>query len=92
MPQRFVASNDKPTDDVKDNDDKVVEEVYALKTREVINAIIKCINDQRAKGNEAFTTGEYAQAVQCYTILTLHNAARLPDVRITRCRQIQRIQ
>ncbi len=92
MPQRFVASNDKPTDDVKDNDDKVVEEVYASKTREVIDAIIKCIDDQRAKGNEAFTTGEYAQAVKCYTLLTLHNAARLPDVRITRRRQIQCIQ
>jgi hypothetical protein len=92
MPQRFVALNDKPTNDVKDNDNKVVEDVYELKTREAINAIIKCINDQRAKGNEAFTTGEYAQAVQCYTILMLHNAARLPDVRITRCRQIQRIQ
>jgi hypothetical protein len=92
MPQRFVASNDKPTDDIKDNDDKVVEEVYTLKTREAIDAIIKCIDDQRAKGNEAVTTGEYAQAVQCYTILTLHNATRLPDVRITRRRQIQRIQ
>ncbi len=56
MPQRFVASNDKPTDDVKDNDDKVVEEVYASKTREAIDAIIKCIDDQRAKGDEAFTT------------------------------------
>jgi hypothetical protein len=92
MPQRFVASNDKPTDDFKDNDDKVVEEVYTSKTREVIDAKIKCIDDQRAKGNEAFTTGEYAQAVQCYTILTLHNAARRPAVRITRRRQIQRIQ
>ncbi len=59
MPQRFVASNDKPTDDVKDNNDKVVEEVYASKTREAINAIIKCIDDQRAKGNEAFTTDGY---------------------------------
>jgi hypothetical protein len=32
MPQRFVASNDKPTDDFKDNDDKGVEEVSASKT------------------------------------------------------------
>ena len=92
MPQRFVASNDKPTDDFNDNDDKGVKEVSASKTREVINAKIKCIDDQRAKGNEAFTTGEYAQAVQCYTILTLHNAVRRPAVRITRHRQIQRIQ
>ncbi len=56
MPQCFVASNDKPTDDFNDNDDKGVEEVSASKTREVINAKIKCIDDQRAKGNEAFTT------------------------------------
>jgi hypothetical protein len=41
MPQSFVASNDKPTDDVKDNDDKVVEEVYASKTREAIEAFSK---------------------------------------------------
>ncbi len=27
-----------------------------MKTRESINAIIKCIDDQRAKGNKAFTT------------------------------------
>ncbi len=56
MPQRFVASNDKPTDDFKDNDDKGVEEVSASKTREAIDAKNKCIDDQRAKGNEAFTT------------------------------------
>jgi hypothetical protein len=54
MPQRFVALNDKPTNDFKDNDDKVVKEVYASKTREAINAKIKCIHDQRARGNEAF--------------------------------------
>ncbi len=92
MPQCFVASNDKPTDDFKDNNNKVVKEVYASKTREVIDAKIKCIDEQRARGNKAFTTGEYAQAVQCYTILTLHYAARRPAVRITRRRQIQCIQ
>ena len=56
MLQRFVASNDKPTDDFKDNNGKGVEEVSASKTREAIDAKIKCIDDQRAKGNEAFTT------------------------------------
>ncbi len=59
IPQRFVALNDKPTDDIKDNDDKVVKEVYASKTREAIDAIIKCIDDQRAKGNKVFTTDGY---------------------------------
>ena len=56
MPQRFVTLNDKPTNDFKDNNDKGVEEVSASKTREAIDAKIKCIDDQRAKGNEAFTT------------------------------------
>ena len=46
-----VASSDEhsaPADD----DDGVVEEVYASKTREEIDAIIACVDEQKAKGNE----------------------------------------
>ncbi len=76
MPQRFVASIDKPTDDVKDNDDKVVKEVYASKTREAIDAIIKCIDNQRAKGNEAFTTDNKTQTNPTHPISTTKATAR----------------
>ena len=75
----LVASRDEPADDGKDNDNEVVEEVYALKTREEIDAIIESIDIQKAKGNEAFAVGEYAQALLFYTI-ALNNAAKLLHV------------
>lgn len=56
----------------------VVEEVYASATKEEIDGIVSSIEDQKAKGNEAFTSGEYAQAVLYYT-LALDHAAGLPD-------------
>jgi tetratricopeptide (TPR) repeat protein len=43
-----------------------------------IDCIVKDCEAQKAKGNEAFTRGEYAQAVLLYT-LALDRAAELPD-------------
>ena len=56
----------------------VEEEVYASTTKEEIDAIVASIEEQKAKGNEAFTSGEYAQAVLFYT-MALDRAADLPD-------------
>ena len=61
-----VASGDERAASAADDD--VVEEVYASKTREEIDAIIQCIDEQKAKGNEAFAAGEYAQALLFYTM------------------------
>ncbi|KAL9187846.1 hypothetical protein ACHAXT_006224 [Thalassiosira profunda] len=58
--------------------DDVVEEVYASATKEEIDGIVASIEEQKAKGNEAFTSGEYAQAVLFYT-MALDRAAELPD-------------
>jgi len=59
-------------------DDDVVEEVYASATKEEIDGIISSVEEQKAKGNEAFTSGEYAQAVLYYT-MAIDRAAELPD-------------
>mmetsp|Transcript_18161 Transcript_18161/g.37209 ORF Transcript_18161/g.37209 Transcript_18161/m.37209 type:complete len:567 (+) Transcript_18161:133-1833(+) len=56
----------------------VIEEVYASATKEEIDSIVAYCEDQKAKGNEAFASGEYAQAVLFYTI-ALDRAADLPD-------------
>ncbi len=60
------------------NNDEIIEEIYASATKDEVDAIIKSINDEKAKGNEAFTAGEYAQAILHYTI-ALDCAAELPD-------------
>ena len=57
---------------------EVVEEVYASATKEEIEGIVSSIEEQKAKGNEAFKSGEYAQAVLFYT-MALDRAAELPD-------------
>lgn len=61
-----------------DNNDEVIEEIYASTTKAEVDAIIKSINDEKAKGNEAFKAGEYAQAILFYT-MALDRAAELPD-------------
>ncbi|KAL7470856.1 hypothetical protein ACHAXS_011135 [Conticribra weissflogii] len=57
---------------------EVIEEVYASATKEEIDSIVAYCEDQKTKGNEAFASGEYAQAVLFYTI-ALDRAADLPD-------------
>ena len=64
--------------EVEEKED-VIEEVYTSANKEEIEAIVSSIEDQKAKGNEAFVSGEYAQAVLLYT-MALDEAARLPDV------------
>lgn len=58
--------------------EEVVEEVYTSTTKEDIETIVASCENEKAKGNEAFTSGEYAQAVLFYT-LALDRAAELPD-------------
>ena len=71
-----VASKSETTEN--GGSDDVVEEVYASTTKDEIDAIVASIEEQKAKGNEAFTSGEYAQAVLFYT-MALDRAADLPD-------------
>lgn len=69
----------KSEEDIKATTDvEVVEEVYASATKEDIDAVVASCEDQKAKGNESFVAGEYAQAVLYYT-LALDRAAELPD-------------
>ena len=71
----MVASKSETTEN---GGDGVVEEVYASTTKDEIDAIVASIEEQKAKGNEAFSSGEYAQAVLFYT-MALDRAAELPD-------------
>eukprot|EP00559_Dactyliosolen_fragilissimus_P008059 CAMPEP_0184869788 /NCGR_PEP_ID=MMETSP0580-20130426/35271_1 /TAXON_ID=1118495 /ORGANISM="Dactyliosolen fragilissimus" /LENGTH=590 /DNA_ID=CAMNT_0027371499 /DNA_START=8 /DNA_END=1780 /DNA_ORIENTATION=+ len=57
---------------------EIVEEVYASMPNLDIDAIVKDCEAQKAKGNESFKGGEYAQAILLYTI-ALDRAAELPD-------------
>lgn len=74
----IVVGKDVEKTSVVVEEEEVIEEVYASATKEEIEAIISSIEDQKAKGNEAFTSGEYAQAILSYT-MALDEAARLPD-------------
>jgi tetratricopeptide (TPR) repeat protein len=55
-----------------------IEEVYASMSKEDIDAVVKECEQNRARGNEAFGSGEYAQAILLYS-LALDKAAELPD-------------
>jgi tetratricopeptide (TPR) repeat protein len=65
----------------EDVDDTVVEEIYAGMSSSDIDAIVQDCETQKARGNEAFAAGEYAQAVLLYT-LTLDRASELPDANL----------
>merc|ERR1712038_767343 len=65
-------------DDDNNNSDEVTEEVFTSMSPSDIESIVKDCEAQKAKGNEAFVAGEYAQAVLMYT-LALDRAAELPD-------------
>jgi tetratricopeptide (TPR) repeat protein len=54
------------------------EEIYASMSKEEINSIVKECEQNKARGNEAFGAGEYAQAVLLYS-LSLDKADELPD-------------
>ena len=58
--------------------EEVVEEIYSSMSRERIDATVVDCDAQKGKGNEAFSSGEYAQSVLYYT-MALDRAAELPD-------------
>jgi len=63
-------------------DGEVVEELYTNMSSSEIESIVKDCDAQKAKGNEAFVSGEYGQAILLYT-LALDRAAELPDASTT---------
>jgi tetratricopeptide (TPR) repeat protein len=73
-----TAAIEKKAEKATEEGKEVIEEVYASATKEEIEAIVASIESQKAKGNEAFTSGEYAQAILLYT-MALDEAAQLPD-------------
>ncbi|GFH57564.1 hypothetical protein CTEN210_14040 [Chaetoceros tenuissimus] len=71
-----VVAESKTDEEKKDTED--VEELYGSMSSSDIDATVQDCEAQKAKGNEAFMNGEYAQAVLLYT-LALDRAAELPD-------------
>lgn len=67
----------KPVPVVEDVEEEI-EEVYASMSKEDIDAVVKECEQNKARGNEAFGSGEYAQAILLYS-LALDKAAELPD-------------
>lgn len=63
---------------VEEVQEEEVEEIYAGMSKEEIDTVIKECEQNKARGNEAFGTGEYAQAVLLYS-LALDKADELPD-------------
>ena len=61
-----------------DQDGGEVEEIYTSMRKDQIDAIVSECEHNKARGNEAFVAGEYAQAVLLYS-LVLDKAAELPD-------------
>lgn len=59
-------------------EEEVIEEVYGSMSKDEIDAIVKECEKNKARGNEAFGTGEYAQAILLYS-LALDKADELPD-------------
>jgi len=59
-------------------EEDVVEEIYAGMSKEDIDAVVKECEKNKTRGNEAFGSGEYAQAILLYS-LALDKADELPD-------------
>ncbi|KAL3928509.1 MAG: hypothetical protein SGBAC_012623 [Bacillariaceae sp.] len=62
----------------KEEEEEDVEEVYGSMGKEQIDAIVNECDKNKARGNEAFGAGEYAQAILLYS-LALDKAGELPD-------------
>jgi hypothetical protein len=59
-------------------EDEVIEELYTSMEKSEIDAIIAECEQNKTRGNEAFSSGEYGQALLLYT-LALDKAYELPD-------------
>ena len=66
---------------------ETVEEVYTSMEKQDIDSIIAECEQNKSRGNEAFGSGEYAQAVLLYS-LALDKAAELPDKGTTGDKQL----
>lgn len=62
----------------KVEEEEEIEEVYTSMSKETIASIVNECEKNKARGNEAFGTGEYAQAILLYS-LALDKADELPD-------------
>jgi tetratricopeptide (TPR) repeat protein len=62
----------------KEEEEEEIEEVYGSMGKEEIDAVVKESEKNKARGNEAFGAGEYAQAILLYS-LALDKAEELPD-------------
>jgi hypothetical protein len=72
-----IKKVDVPTPSVENvNDD--IEEIYASMPKAEIDAIVHECDQNKQRGNEAFGSGEYAQAILLYS-LALDKADELPD-------------
>ncbi|CAJ1945551.1 unnamed protein product [Cylindrotheca closterium] len=75
------------TPDPKVEEEEAVEEVYGSMDKDQIDAIVFECNKNKARGNEAFGAGEYAQAILLYS-LALDKADELPDAGIPGAKQL----
>lgn len=62
----------------KEEEEEEIEEIYGSMNKEEIDAIVNECEKNKARGNEAFGAGEYAQAILLYS-LALDKADELPD-------------
>jgi hypothetical protein len=72
-----IKKVDVPTPLVETLDDDI-EEIYASMPKAEIDAIVHECDQNKQRGNEAFGSGEYAQAILLYS-LALDKADELPD-------------
>ena len=75
-PATSVVVDEKPPPVVEEEDE--VEEIYASMSKDDIDLVVKECEQNKARGNEAFGSGEYAQAILLYS-LALDKADELPD-------------
>jgi len=67
------------TTPVETADEEEIEQVYGSMGKDEIDAIVRECDKNKQRGNEAFGSGEYAQAILLYS-LALDKADELPDV------------
>lgn len=87
MAENMIKIQDKDGNEIKkvdgptpvvDSVDDDIEEIYASMPKAEIHAIVHECDQNKQRGNEAFGSGEYAQAILLYS-LALDKADELPD-------------